>query len=129
AAIQAGRTQPPLALTHATAPGELSAWRPARARGQWLNQYSVLLDNRNQDGRPGYWLATPLLLDPASRGAVLVLRGWLPRAQPGQPGPPPPAAPPRQQSGRGARPPRAPRLSEVWSFGGAAQGQVPAAQP
>lgn len=129
AAIQAGRAQPPLALTPASAPGELSAWRPAQARGQWLNQYSVLLDNRNQDGRPGYWLATPLLLDPASRGAVLVLRGWLPRAQPGQPAPTPPAAPAGQQSVTGELSPRVPRLFELWSFGGSAQGQLPATLP
>ena len=36
----------------------------ARGRAsQWLPQFSVLLDNRNLDGKPGYWLATPLLLD------------------------------------------------------------------
>jgi len=129
AAIQAGRAQPPLALTPATSPGDLGAWRPAQAHGQWLNQYSVLLDNRNQDGKPGYWLATPLLLDPASRSAVLVLRGWLPRARPGQPAPTPPAAPAGPRSVAGELAARVPRLFELWSFGGAAQGQLPATLP
>jgi len=129
AAIQAGRSQSPLALTPSIAPGELTAWRPAQASGQWLDQYSVLLDNRNQDGRPGYWLATPLLLDPASHGAVLVLRGWLPRAQPGQPAPALPAAPSGPDSVVGELAPRVPRLFELWSFGGAAQGQLPATLP
>src|SRR5690606_4160170 len=67
AAIEAGRAQPPLLLTPATAAAELRAWRPAQASGQWLDQYSVLLQNRNQEGRPGYWLATPLQLEPAGR--------------------------------------------------------------
>jgi surfeit locus 1 family protein len=37
----------------------------------------VYLDNRQMDGRPGFFVLTPLLLDDGS--AVLVQRGWLPR--------------------------------------------------
>jgi len=129
ATIQAGRSQAPLMLTPATAPGELNAWRPAQANGQWLDQYSVLLDNRNQDGKPGYWLATPLLLDPARHSAVLVLRGWLPRARPGQPMPALPATPGGPRSVTGELSPRVPRLFELWSFGGAGQGRLPATLP
>ncbi|MBV7484929.1 SURF1 family protein [Bordetella sp. BOR01] len=129
AAIQAGRAQPPLALAPATAPAELGAWRPARANGQWLAQYSVLLQNRNQEGRPGYWLATPLLLDPARHSAVLVLRGWLPRAEPGQASPPLPATPDGQHGITGELSPRVPRLFELWALGGSQQGQLPATLP
>lgn len=78
-AIEAGRQAPPVALTPGMDPGLLQPWRPARASGQWRHDLSVLLDNRNLDGRPGLWLATPLMLDAARGTAVLVLRGWLPR--------------------------------------------------
>ena len=79
AAIEAGRNQAPLQLSPSTAPADMKPWRVAQASGTWLPEFSVLLDNRNHDGRPGYWLATPLLLDADKRRAVLVLRGWLPR--------------------------------------------------
>lgn len=76
-AIEQGRSSPPVDLGTVANEKDLQPWRPARAQGIWLNQYSVLLDNRNLDGRPGFWLATPLQLD--NDQAVLVLRGWLPR--------------------------------------------------
>ena len=59
AAIEAGRKQAPLPLSAATPAHEMAPWRVAEASGQWLPQFSVLLDNRNLDGKPGYWLATP----------------------------------------------------------------------
>ena len=128
AAIEAGRAQPPLALRPTTPSAELTAWRPAQATGEWLNQYSVLLDNRNQAGKPGYWLATPLLLDAASRHAVLVLRGWLPRTLPGQ-RPQLPDTSAGAQSVVGELTDRVPRLFEVWSLGGESQGQLPTTLP
>ena len=82
--IEAGRRLPPLELAPTTSPDQLTAWRPALATGEWLTQYTVLLDNRNQDGKPGYWLAMPLRLGATGQDAVLVLRGWLPRALPGR---------------------------------------------
>lgn len=79
AAIEAGRVQPPLALSAGMAAEQLQPWRPARASGAWRHDLTVLLDNRNQDGRPGFWVATPLMLDAERDDAVLVLRGWLAR--------------------------------------------------
>lgn len=79
AAIEAGRVQPPLALSAGMAAEQLQPWRPARASGAWRHDLTVLLDNRNQDGRPGFWVATPLMLDAERGDAVLVLRGWLAR--------------------------------------------------
>lgn len=78
-AIEAGRKEPPLALNAATPSGELVQWRKAATQGVWLHDFTVLLDNRNYKGKPGFWVATPLLIDDAPRTAVLVLRGWLPR--------------------------------------------------
>lgn len=54
------------------------AYRPVRLRGQWLAQHNVFLDNRQMDGRVGFFLVTPLRLSGSDR-AVLVQRGWVPR--------------------------------------------------
>lgn len=52
--------------------------RPVRLRGQWMTDASVFLDNRQMNGRPGFFLVTPLRLAGSDR-AVLVQRGWAPR--------------------------------------------------
>lgn len=112
AAIEAGRARPALALAADTPPAELAPWRPARAQGEWLAGLSVLLENRNHDGRPGYWLATPLRLQTQPARAVLVLRGWLPRDPAGgMPAVPAPPGGVRQVSGELAE--RVPRLFEL----------------
>jgi cytochrome oxidase assembly protein ShyY1 len=129
AAIEAGRKQAPLLLTPATPPADMTPWRVAQASGTWLPQFSVLLDNRNHDGRPGYWLATPLLLDAATNRAVLVLRGWLPRVIQGQGEPQLPATPEGMQTVQGELSVRVPRLFELWSLGGADASALPAALP
>ncbi len=77
ATLEAGRQAAPLTLRPGMPVTGLQAWRPAIAEGQWRPEWSVLLDNRNLDGRPGLWLVTPLMLDQET--AVLVLRGWLER--------------------------------------------------
>ncbi len=75
--IEVGRAQPPIQLNAATPETDLVDWRSASVQGTWAPRFTVLLDNRNLDGRPGYWVATPLINVDGS--AVLVLRGWLPR--------------------------------------------------
>ncbi len=80
AAVQEGRSLPALELRPTSVPSELTPWRPVLAHGRWLADKTVLLDNRAQDGRPGFWVVTPLALDHARPGqAVAVLRGWVPR--------------------------------------------------
>lgn len=128
--IQAGRAQPALMLEASTPDAELVAWRPARASGQWLDQYTVLLDNRNDKGRPGYWLATPLLLEGREPAAVLVLRGWLPRALGGTDARPElPATPAGRHTIEGELASHVPRLFELWSLGSSAVGQLPDTLP
>jgi len=155
AAIEGGRAQAPLTLTAATPAGQLQAWRPAQAHGRYRDDLTVVLDNRNRDGRPGYWIATPLLLEgsdsqanlaqgsgPASSNspggstqggspatAILVLRGWMPRAAPGQPAAVAPPAPTDLQTVTGELAERVPRLFELWHFGGAAVDVLPARLP
>jgi surfeit locus 1 family protein len=48
-------------------------------QGQWLPAHTVYLDNRPMNGRAGFWVLTPLQLNPSTR--VLVQRGWVPRHQ------------------------------------------------
>lgn len=61
------QTQPNLALH-----------RQVQLSGHWLSQYTVYLDNRQMQGRPGFYVYTPLALD-NGQGVVLVQRGWVPR--------------------------------------------------
>lgn len=47
-------------------------------QGQWLPQYTVFLDNRQMQARPGFFVLTPLQLAGRSE-VVLVQRGWIAR--------------------------------------------------
>lgn len=47
------------------------------ARGRFLADLTVYLDNRPYQDQPGFYVLTPLKLDDG--GVVLVNRGWLPR--------------------------------------------------
>jgi surfeit locus 1 family protein len=53
-------------------------------RGQWLAAQTVYLDNRQMQGRVGFYVMTPLRLSSDAAGApdavVLVQRGWVPRS-------------------------------------------------
>ena len=51
--------------------------RRVQLQGQWLNDQTVYLDNRQMAGRPGFYVLTPLRL-PDGR-LLLVQRGWAPR--------------------------------------------------
>jgi surfeit locus 1 family protein len=52
-------------------------YRPVRLQGEWKQGTTVFLDNRQMNGRPGFFVLTPLMLGPGD--AVLVQRGWTPR--------------------------------------------------
>jgi len=75
--IEQGRQSAPIRLGPNVDTSHLKPWQAADVTGTWDPQWSVLLDNRNLDGKPGYWLATPLRLDQTR--AILVLRGWVAR--------------------------------------------------
>jgi surfeit locus 1 family protein len=53
-------------------------YRPVRLQGEWVADASVYLDNRQMNGRPGFYLVTPLRLQDSEQ-VVLVQRGWAPR--------------------------------------------------
>lgn len=80
AALDERRTLP--ALDASTLPRSAAAmqeqhYRPVRLQGVWKQGATVFLDNRQMDGRVGFFVLTPLMLGPGD--AVLVQRGWLPR--------------------------------------------------
>jgi surfeit locus 1 family protein len=52
--------------------------RRVEAVGQWVGGRTVFLDNRQMQGRPGFFVLTPLRLQ-GSEISVLVQRGWVPR--------------------------------------------------
>lgn len=79
-AVDSSVALPPLpaqALAHTPAQVAGQLHRRVTVRGQWLPERTVFLDNRQMDGRPGFFVLTPLRLDDGS--AVLVQRGWVPR--------------------------------------------------
>ena len=52
-------------------------YRAVALQGRWLGEHTVYLDNRQMQGRAGFFVVTPLRL--ASGPVVLVQRGWVPR--------------------------------------------------
>ncbi len=124
--IQAGRSQPPLSLSGAVPAEQLTAWGPAQAVGRWRTDLSVTLDNRNLNGRPGLWLATPLVLEDGT--AVLVLRGWFARpfevSQALRV-----VTPAGTQRVSGELAMHVPRMFELWSSGASAVSQFPPGWP
>ncbi|WP_440110058.1 SURF1 family protein [Acidovorax sp. BL-A-41-H1] len=55
--------------------------RTVALRGRWVPEFTVFLDNRQMNGRPGFFVVTPLqLTGPEGAGkVVMVQRGWVPR--------------------------------------------------
>ncbi|MFN0183942.1 MAG: SURF1 family protein [Aquabacterium sp.] len=106
-----------LAQDATTAAGQ---WhRPATVTGRWWPQRTVLLDNRQMGGRPGFFVLTPLRL--TDGGVLMVQRGWLPRDPIDRVRVEPPLLPVGEVivSGRIAPPP-----SRLLDFGDAGQGLI-----
>ncbi len=51
-------------------------WRKVEAKGEFLEEFQILLDNQVEDTYAGYFVYTPFKLD-QSEQIVLVNRGWL----------------------------------------------------
>lgn len=69
----------PAVVEASQAPASMTAWlhRPVQLTGRWQAAHTVYLDNRQMQGKPGFYVVTPLLLE--GGGAVVVQRGWVPR--------------------------------------------------
>jgi surfeit locus 1 family protein len=80
AALDERRALPPLALQELAVDAEAAAaqhHRRTTLAGHWVAEATVYLENRQMQGRPGFFVVTPLQLDDGT--AVLVQRGWQPR--------------------------------------------------
>ncbi|UTF59125.1 SURF1 family protein [Gilvimarinus sp. DA14] len=67
------QTAAPVALQSLKNP---AAYTRIIARGRFDSDHTWLLDNRQRDGKPGYEVVQPFVLDSGER--MLVNRGWLP---------------------------------------------------
>ncbi len=72
---QAARAAP-VPVPAGEVPAEALVFKRLAARGEFLPQFTVLLDNKVYRGRPGYFVVTPLRLAGSLRH-VLVNRGWI----------------------------------------------------
>ncbi len=74
------RQRPALSLAELAATSEQAAQQVHRAvalQGHWLAEHTVYLENRQMNGRVGFFAVTPLKLTDGS--VVLVQRGWFAR--------------------------------------------------
>ena len=80
AAMVTRQALPPLDGKQLASPVDIASLmhRPVVLRGTWLPQHTVCLDNRQMQGKPGFYVVTPLQLA-GSDAAVLVQRGWVQR--------------------------------------------------
>lgn len=80
AALDTRRHLAPLgmdALPATAEQAEAQHYRPVHLQGEWRPGATVFLDNRQMNGRPGFFVLTPLML--GGGDAVVVQRGWVPR--------------------------------------------------
>ena len=59
-----------------------SLHRSVQLRGNWLPQHTIYLDNRQMDGKPGFFVVTPFEFEDKTAGlkkTILVQRGWAAR--------------------------------------------------
>lgn len=81
AALDTRGELPPLeagALAADAAAAEGQHYRRVQLRGRWIGTATVFLDNRQMNGRPGFYVLTPLQLE-GRPDAVVVQRGWVAR--------------------------------------------------
>ena len=68
---------PPAELARTVDAAAQQHHRSIRVTGRWLPQHTVFLENRQFNGRPGFYVLTPLEMAPGD--VVIVQRGWAPR--------------------------------------------------
>jgi surfeit locus 1 family protein len=81
ASLDARGREPPLTaaeLARDAAAVPAQAFRRVRLAGTWATERTVYLDNRQMDGKVGFFVVTPLRLEGGGE-SVLVQRGWVAR--------------------------------------------------
>ncbi len=122
ATLDQRRALPPLDMQALAADPEAAVQQHHRrivVAGRWLPEATVYLENRQMQGRPGFFVVTPLLLGDGT--AILVQRGWQPRdlLDRTKVVPPPTPAEPVEVAGRIAPPP-----ARLYEFDGVDSGPV-----
>jgi surfeit locus 1 family protein len=79
-ALEIRRKQPPLSLNEPYPEVEQLRFRQVVARGRYLNDKSVLIENRKHLGKTGFHLITPVDLHESDK-ILLVNRGWIAQDQ------------------------------------------------
>jgi surfeit locus 1 family protein len=123
ASLEARSREPPLdavSLARSADAARAQEHRRVVVHGRWLADRTVFLDNRQMDGKVGFFVVTPLALD-AAPATVLVERGWAPRNFSLREALPPIATPASAVTVAGVVAPRPARLFE---FDGAASGAI-----
>lgn len=93
--------------------------RRVELTGAWVGDASVYLENRTMNGRAGFYVVTPLLLDDGR--LVAVQRGWIPRDAADRTRLAPHATPGGRVTLRGRI---APTVSRLYQLGAAASGPI-----
>jgi surfeit locus 1 family protein len=94
--------------------------RRMEVTGRWLPKYTVYLDNRQMNAKPGFFVLTPFQID--GTGEVLVVqRGWAPRSFTDRAALPPLQTPSDLVGLQGHL---APWPSRLYDFGGAETGPI-----
>ncbi len=94
--------------------------RRMEVKGRWLPEYMVYLDNRQMNGKPGFFVLTPLKIE--GTGEVLVVqRGWAQRSFTDRAALPPVQTPEGLVHVQGHL---APWPSRLYDFGGAETGPI-----
>jgi surfeit locus 1 family protein len=104
----------------ASTPATRLLQRAIVVRGTWVPRYTVFLDNRQMDGKVGFFVVTPLRLEGSGR-PVLVERGWVPRNFEHREVLPPVPTPAGIVTVRGRI---APPPAKLYDFGGAPAGTI-----
>jgi surfeit locus 1 family protein len=123
AAIEARGGEAPLDVRQLLAGPDAEAaivHRPIVLRGRWVAARTVFLDNRQMDGRQGFYVVTPLALE-GRQAAILVQRGWVPRNFEDRTALPPVKTPAGVVEVRGHL---APPPAKLFDFGGEEHGPI-----
>lgn len=94
--------------------------RRVALRGRWIADRTVYLDNRQMQGRPGFYVVTPLQIA-GTDAVVLVQRGWVPRNFAERETLPPVATPDGEVAVRGRI---APAPAKLYEFDGVRGGPI-----
>lgn len=74
--IEQARNSAPIQIGASPVDVALLDWQRAVARGRWMADKTVLIDNRTHNGIAGYHVVTPLRIE-GTRIGILVNRGWI----------------------------------------------------